>query len=108
MKIGFIGLGAMGAAIAANLVRARHEVWVWNRSAGKARDLVDAGALLAASPKAAAGYREVVITMLADDAALDAVLLGTDGLLEGLRPGALHMSMSTIAVATADRIVALH
>ena len=108
MKIGFIGLGQMGAAIAANLVRARHEVCVWNRSAGKARGLVDAGAVLAASPKAAAGDREVVITMLADDAALDAVLLGSEGLLEGLRPGALHISMSTIAVATADRIAALH
>ena len=108
MKIGFIGLGQMGAAIAANLVRARHEVCVWNRSAAKARGLVDAGAVLAASPKAAAGDRDVVITMLADDAALDAVLLGSEGLLEGLRPGALHVSMSTIAVATADRIAGLH
>ena len=108
MKIGFIGLGAMGAAIAANLVRARHEVRVWNRSAAKARDLADAGAVLAASPKAAADDREVVITMLADDAALEAVLLGADGLLDGLRPGALHVSMSTIAVATADRVAALH
>jgi 3-hydroxyisobutyrate dehydrogenase-like beta-hydroxyacid dehydrogenase len=108
MRIGFIGLGQMGAAIAANLVRARHDVCVWNRSAGRARGLVDAGALPAASPKAAADDRDVVITMLGDDAALDAVLLGTEGLLEGLRPGALHVSMSTIAVATADRVAALH
>jgi 3-hydroxyisobutyrate dehydrogenase-like beta-hydroxyacid dehydrogenase len=108
MKIGFIGLGQMGAAIAANLVRARHEVCVWNRSADRARGLLDAGALLAASPKAAAADRDVVITMLADDAALDAVLLGTEGLLQGLRPAALHVSMSTIAVATADRVAALH
>lgn len=108
MKIGFIGLGAMGAAIAANLVRARHDVRVWNRSPAKARDLADAGAVLAASPKAAAADREVVITMLADDAALEAVLLGADGLLDGLGPGALHVSMSTIAVATADRVAVLH
>jgi 3-hydroxyisobutyrate dehydrogenase-like beta-hydroxyacid dehydrogenase len=108
MKIGFIGLGQMGAAIAANLVRAQHEVCVWNRSAAKARGLLDAGAKLAASPRAAAHDRDVVLTMLADDAALDAVLLGTEGLLEGLRPGALHVSMSTIAVATADRVAALH
>jgi 3-hydroxyisobutyrate dehydrogenase-like beta-hydroxyacid dehydrogenase len=108
VKIGFIGLGNMGAAVAANLVRARHDVCVWNRSATKAQGLVDAGAVLAASPKAAAGDREVVITMLADDAALDAVLLGSEGLLEGLRPGALHVSMSTIAVATADRVASLH
>ena len=108
MKIGFIGLGAMGAAIAANLVRARHDVRVWNRSPVKARDLADAGAVLAASPKAAAADREVVITMLADDAALETVLLGADGLLDGLGSGALHVSMSTIAVATADRVAVLH
>ena len=54
MRIGFIGLGNMGAAIAANLLKARHEVTVWNRSAAKARSLVDAGAVLAATPKEAA------------------------------------------------------
>jgi 3-hydroxyisobutyrate dehydrogenase-like beta-hydroxyacid dehydrogenase len=65
--------------------------------------LVDAGAVLAASPKAAAADRDVVLTMLADDAALTAVLAGDDGLCAGLKPGALHVSMSTISVATADR-----
>lgn len=108
MRIGFIGLGNMGAAIAANLVRARHEVAVWNRSADKARPLVDAGATLMENPKAAATDRDIVLTMLADDAALDAVLTGENGLVAGLRPGALHVSMSTIAVATADRTTATH
>jgi 3-hydroxyisobutyrate dehydrogenase-like beta-hydroxyacid dehydrogenase len=108
MRIGFIGLGNMGAAIAANLVSARHDVAIWNRSTEKARSLVAAGAALAASPKAAAADREVVFTMLADDAALDAVLGGEHGLMSGLRPGALHISMSTIAVATADRVAAAH
>ena len=108
MKIGFIGLGNMGAAIAANLVRARHEVAVWNRSAAKARPLVDAGAALASSPKAAASDREVVMTMLADDAALEDVLCGAHGILEGLRRGALHISMSTISVATAERVATQH
>src|ERR1700722_11442575 len=103
MRIGFIGLGNMGAAIAANLVNARHDVAIWNRSAEKARSLAAAGAVLAANPKAAAADREVVFTMLADDAALDAVLNGEEGLISGLKPGALHVSMSTIAVATADR-----
>ena len=74
MKIGFLGLGQMGAAIAANLVRARHDVVVWNRSAEKARSLVDAGATLAASPRDAATASDVVFSMLADDAALNAVL----------------------------------
>jgi len=108
MKIGFIGLGQMGAGIAANLVRARHDVAVWNRSADKARSLVEAGAVLVANPKAAAVDRDVVFTMLADDAALAAVLAGDSGLLAGLKPGALHISTSTIAVATADRIAASH
>jgi 3-hydroxyisobutyrate dehydrogenase-like beta-hydroxyacid dehydrogenase len=108
MKIGFIGLGQMGAAIAANLVKARHEVAVWNRSAAKAQPLVLTGAVLASSPKEAARGREVVFTMLADDAALDVVLQGNDGLLSGLDKGAVHISMSTIAVATADRLAEEH
>src|ERR1700722_12995721 len=108
MRIGFLGLGNMGAAIAANLKRASHEVTVWNRSADKARPLVELGATLAATPKAAAADRDVVFTMLADDAALDSVMTGVDGLIAGLKPGALHVSMSTIAVATAERLAAAH
>ena len=108
MRIGFLGLGNMGAAIAANLKRASHEVTVWNRSADKARPLVELGAALAATPKAAATERDVVFTMLADDAALDAVMTGVNGLVAGLKPGALHVSMSTIAVATAERLAATH
>jgi len=108
MQIGFLGLGRMGAAIAANLVRARHDVAVWNRSPEKAGPLVKAGATLAASPKAAASGRDVVFSMLADDAALSAVLSGDDGVLAGLKPGALHVSMSTIAVAMADSVAARH
>src|ERR1700683_103817 len=113
MKIGFIGLGNMGAAIAANLLRAGHEVAVWNRSQAKAHALIDAGAALAGAalaptPKAAAADREIVITMLADDAALKSVLSGGSGILEGLRPGALHISMSTLSVAIAERIAADH
>lgn len=107
MKIGFIGLGNMGAAIAANLVRAGHDVAVWNRSAAKARSLVALGAVHAPTPRAAAEC-ETVLTMLADDAALDSVLAGPQGMLEGLHRGALHISLSTIAVATADRLAALH
>jgi len=108
VKIGFIGLGNMGAAIAANLLRARHDVAVWNRSVEKARSLIDAGAKLASDPRAAASEREIVVTMLADDPALESVLSGAQGLLAGLRPGALHISMSTISVAAAERIAASH
>jgi 3-hydroxyisobutyrate dehydrogenase-like beta-hydroxyacid dehydrogenase len=108
MKIGFIGLGNMGAGIAANLVRARHDVTVWNRTATKAHALVDAGAALAPNPAKLASDRDVVITMLADDAALEHVLSGANGLLEGLKPGAMHISMSTISVSAAERIAGLH
>jgi 3-hydroxyisobutyrate dehydrogenase-like beta-hydroxyacid dehydrogenase len=98
----------MGSAIAANLVHARHDVAVWNRSAEKARPLVAAGATLAASPKAVAARSDVVFSMLADDAALNDILSGDDGILAGLKPGALHISMSTIAVATSENAAARH
>jgi 3-hydroxyisobutyrate dehydrogenase-like beta-hydroxyacid dehydrogenase len=108
MKIGFLGLGRMGSAIATNLVHARHDVAVWNRSADKARPLVAAGATLAASPKAAAARSDIIFSMLADDAALLDILGGNDGILAGLKPGALHISMSTIAVATSESVAARH
>jgi 3-hydroxyisobutyrate dehydrogenase-like beta-hydroxyacid dehydrogenase len=108
MKIGFVGLGNMGAAIAANLVRAGHDVAVWNRTASKAQGLVKAGAVLLTSPRAVAAGCDVVFSMLADDSALHAVLDGEDGLCAGLKRGALHVSMSTIAVATADQLAATH
>jgi len=108
MRIGFIGLGAMGAPIAANLARAHPGMAAWNRSAAKGRPLVDLGARMVDNPKAAATDADVVFTMLADDAALESVLSGDSGLVAGLKPGALHVSMSTIAVATAGRIAASH
>lgn len=107
MKIGFVGLGNMGAAIATHLVKAQHDVVVWNRSAAKAEPLAALGAVVAPSPRAAATDREVVMTMLADDAALESVL-GADGILAGLPRAALHISMSTIAVATADNLQSRH
>jgi 3-hydroxyisobutyrate dehydrogenase-like beta-hydroxyacid dehydrogenase len=108
MRIGFIGLGNMGAAIAANLLHAPHDLVVWNRSAARARPLIESGAVFAGTPRDAAAGREIVITMLADDAALDAVLGGAGGILAGLAKGALHISMSTISVATAERVTREH
>ncbi|HEY0043981.1 MAG TPA: NAD(P)-dependent oxidoreductase [Allosphingosinicella sp.] len=106
MRIGFIGLGQMGVAMAANLLEAGHELTVWNRSPEKAAALVGQGARQAGSPaEAAAG--EAVITMLADDAAVEAAVLGAGGLLSA-EPGALHISMSTISVALADRLTEAH
>jgi 3-hydroxyisobutyrate dehydrogenase-like beta-hydroxyacid dehydrogenase len=108
MKIGFLGLGQMGAGMAANLLRAGHELAVWNRSPQKSKTLVAEGAVLAGTPREAAAGREVVMSMLADDAALEQVLLGSNGVFEGMPRGALHVSSSTISVATADGVAALH
>jgi 3-hydroxyisobutyrate dehydrogenase-like beta-hydroxyacid dehydrogenase len=107
MDVGFIGLGAMGHAMAASLLRAGHAVRVWNRSPQKAHDLVSAGAVLARTP-AEAAQAGVVLTMLADDAALSSVLEGEDGLLAGLPAGGLHVSMSTISYELAQALEARH
>ncbi|MEJ1963112.1 MAG: NAD(P)-dependent oxidoreductase [Gammaproteobacteria bacterium] len=107
MKTGFIGLGHMGAAMAANLLKAGHEVTVFNRSPGKLRSLADQGAR-AAAKIADACTGDVVITMLADDAALDEVALGQGGIASALRKGAIHLSMSTVSVELARRLATAH
>src|ERR1700740_1586182 len=107
MKIGFIGLGHMGSAMAANLVRAGHEVTVFNRSPHKRRALVALGAREA--PTVAEACRgEVVITMLADDKAVSSTVLGKGGVVESLSDGSIHVSMSTISVALADELAQTH
>src|SRR6202012_4990035 len=106
--VGFIGLGSMGAAIAANLLKAGVPLVVYNRSKDKAQSLVDAGATLADSPAVAARNATAVISMLADDAGTEAVVFGDQGLLSTLPRGAVHISMSTISVALSDRLEAAH
>jgi 3-hydroxyisobutyrate dehydrogenase-like beta-hydroxyacid dehydrogenase len=108
MQIGFIGLGAMGSAIATNLLESGHDVHVFNRTAARAEALRDAGAIVAATPAQAARAADVVFTMVADDAALAAVAFGDAGLIAGLKPGALHISMSTIGLAAAQNLAARH
>jgi len=107
MKVGFVGLGRMGAGMAANLVAAGHEVTVWNRSPERARSLVGKGARSAASVADACGG-DVVVTMLADDAALESVVFGPSGVLAVLPAAAIHVSMSTIGVALSERVAAAH
>ena len=107
MKLGFIGLGHMGSAMAANLVRAGHEVTVFNRTPGKSSSLIALGAHEAATLAGACGG-EVVITMLADDAAASDVALGSGGIAESLSKGAIHLSMSTISVALSKRLAQAH
>jgi 3-hydroxyisobutyrate dehydrogenase-like beta-hydroxyacid dehydrogenase len=104
VKIGFVGLGQMGSAIASNLIGAGHELVVWNRSADKAEALIARGARLATTPAEAASG-EIVISMLADDRAVERVTFGEQGILSAAaRP--IHVSMSTISTDLADRLTA--
>ena len=107
MQVGFIGLGNMGSAMAANLLAAGHALTVYNRTPAKAQALVAKGARLASTPGDAA-RGDVVITMLADDHALEHVVFGEHGILAALAPGAIHLSMSTISMALAERLNAAH
>jgi 3-hydroxyisobutyrate dehydrogenase-like beta-hydroxyacid dehydrogenase len=107
IEVGFVGLGAMGSAMAANLLKAGHALAVHNRTPERTAPLVAQGARHAASPSDAA-EGEIVITMLADDRALEDVVFGPKGLLEALPAGAIHVSMSTISMALAERLEAAH
>ena len=103
MNVAFLGLGTMGAPMAANILRRGHALTVWNRTSSRAQPLVDAGARLAATPADAARDADVVITMLADPAALDAVLYGATGVVGALPANALVVDMSTVDPAAAHQ-----
>ncbi|OBK63406.1 NAD(P)-dependent oxidoreductase [Mycolicibacterium fortuitum] len=107
MKIGFIGLGNMGAAMAANLLTAGHEVTAYNRSPEKVTALAAQGAHPAASI-ADACRGDVVVTMLANDTAVEAVTFGEGGILAALGEGAIHVSSSTVSTALAQRLAHAH
>jgi 3-hydroxyisobutyrate dehydrogenase-like beta-hydroxyacid dehydrogenase len=107
MDVGFIGLGHMGSGMASNLLKAGHAVTVYNRSPERAVALVAQGARAAGSVAEASGG-EAVVTMLSDDAAVEAVTFGADGILATLPGGAVHVSSSTISVALAKRLTAAH
>jgi len=100
MQIGIAGIGKMGAAIAQRLMEVGHTVTVWNRSADKLKPLVAAGAAVAATPAELASKSEVVITILTDAAAIDAVYGGASGLLEGNVRDKLFIEMSTVRPQT--------
>jgi 3-hydroxyisobutyrate dehydrogenase-like beta-hydroxyacid dehydrogenase len=105
MKVAFLGLGAMGTPMAANVAKAGHELTVWNRHPKPLDGFVRKPRLAGSIAEAVAGA-EAVMTMLADDHALTSVVHG--GLLDGLEPGAVHVSMSTIGLHTAQRLATEH
>lgn len=107
-KIAFIGLGKMGAAMAANVRRAGHPLVVWNRSSDKASPVLKLGATLAKSAAAAAAEADIVISSLSDDDSVRAIVSAPDGILDGMRPGATHIGTSTISPALSDELGRMH
>lgn len=108
MRIGFLGLGQMGSAMARRLLAAGHELAVWNRTEGRTEPLIREGAIAAATPAEAELGADAVITMLFDDAAHEEVLFGANGLMDALSPGGLHISCSTISVGLSERLTREH
>lgn len=105
MQVGFIGLGHMGRPMARRLIQAGHQVTVYNRSRDKAEAME--GAAVAERPVDAA-RGEVVITMLANDEAVEQIVFGSDGILDGLARNAIHIAMSTISVGLSERLAEAH
>jgi 3-hydroxyisobutyrate dehydrogenase len=107
VRVGFIGLGHMGAPMSANILAAGYDLVVHDVREDAAADLLAAGATWASSPRAAGAGRDVVITMLPTPRHVADVLLGPDGLLDGLAPGAIWVDMSTSVPEVADQVRAL-
>jgi 3-hydroxyisobutyrate dehydrogenase-like beta-hydroxyacid dehydrogenase len=108
MNIGFIGLGRMGSGMVRNLLRAGHAVVVFNRSRDKAEALVADGVRIADSPGGACRESEAVMTMVADDRAVEQIVFGENAIASALPAGAIHISCSTIGTALARRLAAEH
>lgn len=106
MKVGFIGLGAMGSAMASNLIKAGHEVTVWNRSPGPTEPLASLGAKVVKSPDRAA-LGDVLFSMLANDQAVRDIFM-TGGLLDAMDKGIVHVNHATISVALAQALAVEH
>ena len=107
MKVEFIGLGHMGAGMAENLLKAGHDVTVYNRERTKVEALVAQGAKAAASVSDAC-RGDAVLTMLADDRAVESIVFSGSGIIDSLPAGAIHISSSTISVVLSERLEAAH
>jgi len=105
-SIGFIGLGIMGGAMAANVLHAGYDLTVWNRTPGRITPLAEAGAAVAADPADLAARSDVIITCVSDTPDVEAVILGPGGVIEGARPGALVIDCSTISPEATRTIAA--
>jgi 3-hydroxyisobutyrate dehydrogenase-like beta-hydroxyacid dehydrogenase len=103
-QIGFIGLGRMGNPMARNLLKAGYALRAYDLVTDKTRALEEAGATAAASPQDAAAGADLIISMILDDAALEAVALGPDGVLQCAKPGAIYADMSTVSAAASAKV----
>jgi 3-hydroxyisobutyrate dehydrogenase-like beta-hydroxyacid dehydrogenase len=108
MKIAFIGLGRMGTGMARNLLRAGHNLALYNRSREKAEAITASGARVASSPADACGDAEVVLTMVSDDQAVEEIVFGNNGIASCMQKDCIHVSHSTISTALARRLTAEH
>jgi len=108
MQIGFIGLGSLGTPIAMNILESGHTLHVYNRTVSKAKPLADKGATVSQSVTALAKECDIVFTIVSDDAALKEISGGANGLVKNMKPGSIHVSMSTILPRTAEEISILH
>src|SRR5208283_4869494 len=106
MNVGFVGLGNMGTPMALNILKSGHRLTVYNRTVGKARLLTEAGATLATSPQEI-GDVDVLITVLSDGPAEDAVIFGS-GLIDRLPKNCVHMSSTTVGIDTARKLADAH
>jgi 3-hydroxyisobutyrate dehydrogenase-like beta-hydroxyacid dehydrogenase len=107
-RVGFIGLGRMGTAMARNVLKAGFDLSVYNRTAAKAKPLVDEGAALAGSPREASTGSDVVVTCLMDDRSVLENATGDQGLLAGLPKGAIHAGTTTVSPGCARQLAGLH
>lgn len=108
MKVAFVGLGNMGSGIAGCIQKAGYDLTVWNRTASKAEPLVSAGARRAASVHDAVTDADIVITSLMDDRSMLEMVGGDGGILGALKPGAVHLCVTTISPNCADALAKLH
>lgn len=108
MKVGFIGLGSMGAGMSRNLIKAGNDLVVYNRTRSLAQEMQSLGAKVAETASEAAAGVEVLITMLADDRAVQDVIFEPGAALKSLPEGAVHISMSTISVDLSRRLAKSH
>lgn len=107
MKIAFLGMGKMGAAIVPHLLKSGHDVTIWNRTRARAEALAPLGACVADSAPEAVREAEVVFTMVMDDAALEGIIFHL-GVLKAMKADATHVALSTISVALSDRLTDAH